>query len=113
MQVPLHIESQHTPPRHEPLAQSVPLEQVTAPDGRQTADASQAHGAAPQLPPAVSILQVSASEAVTTEMHVPSEPEPLQRWQTPSHAASQQTPSTQKPVAHSKSSLHELPALLP
>jgi hypothetical protein len=52
--------------------------------------------------------QVSCWPAATGE-HVPTEPALLHVWQSPLHALSQQTPSTQLPLWHSDPAMHAVP----
>ena len=52
------------------------------------------------------LAQVSGSGALATVMHAPTLA-PLHVWQTPSQAASQQTPSAQKREAHCAALVHE------
>ena len=45
----------------------------------------------------------------SANLHVPTLPAPLQVWQVPVQAVSQQTPSTQWPLAQSPVTLHIVP----
>ena len=55
-----------------------------------------------QVPGAVAVQRPRGSEIpAATKLHTPADPGRLQAWQVPQLADSQQTPSVQKPLAHS------------
>jgi hypothetical protein len=91
---------QQTPSAQKPLAHWVPAVQVWPDFSLQAPVAS--HDLVP--------LQLSASSAPVTAVHVP--PPAVQAWQAPHEGTPQQRPSTQAPLLQSAAAAHVCPLLL-
>jgi hypothetical protein len=101
---PSHFDaSRRVEPVQLPVAQTVPcayLRQAPAPSHRPSL---------PQLVALSSAHSLPGSVPAGTGEHMPNLPAMLQAWQGPAQAPSQQTPSTQRPFAHSPPAVQSAP----
>jgi hypothetical protein len=101
LQAPTHVELQHTPSTQLVLVHSVPSEQAVPFE----------NSAQTPLPLQFVAPGHSAAGSWPEPMleHVPTRPARLHALHVPPHAASQHTPSAQKPLAQSPATTHEPP----